>query len=137
MSVCLGLWMVLSKLLQPLQYLIFFTALPGELARVFHVGLATQGSTNGTGCSSSGAVATMSSSLHGENIFYFNALPLLLVLLCFTDKYQEKLDIEALHHSNIGIQIVAIGSFLVITFLFQPTALVWLRSIVSLRFFAP
>ena len=110
----LDFWCSFSSHFTLSQTLYFALCFTGELVHVFHSGLATLGCTNGTGSYYSGAVATMTSSYHGRNIFYFNAPLLLLVLLCSTDKEQEKLDIESVHHSNIGLKKIARGSFRVI-----------------------
>ena len=48
---------------QTLDFALRFT---GELVRVFHAGLATQGYNSGTGSSSADEVATMHYSFHGR-----------------------------------------------------------------------
>ena len=113
MSVCLGLRMVLRKSIHPLLELVFCIAVFLWIVTHFHAGLTTQGYDNGNGWSSARSVSTMASSLHGKNIFYFNAPLLLFAFLCCAYKEQGKIDIESVHHSNIGLKTITRGSFLV------------------------
>ena len=110
---------------QTLDFSLYFT---GEFALVLNAGLDTKGYTNGTGCSPASALATVSSYLHNKSIFIsthrFYSFSFRAVQKN-TKKIRHRVSAPQQHWAKKKSRV----SFLVISFVFKRTALVWLKSV--------